>query len=120
MVHRMAAGYSIRCVRWSLRWERNTYHTWVTFLQHSMRKAAFGTAFNPSGAGRRDRLRFSTCLLKCSEIAVVYLGLNDKNQAMAWLEKAYAEGFNPGVLIRPCFDAIRSDPGSKTCSAAWD
>jgi len=54
------------------------------------------------------------------EIAVVYLGLNDKNQAMAWLEKAYAEGFNPGVLIRPCFDPIRSDPGSKTCSAAWD
>ena len=33
-----------------------------------------------------------------------------KDQAMAWLEKAYAERFNPGVLTRPAFDSLRSDP----------
>jgi TolB-like protein/DNA-binding winged helix-turn-helix (wHTH) protein/Tfp pilus assembly protein PilF len=44
------------------------------------------------------------------EIALVYLGLEDKDQAMAWLEKAYAERFNPGVLLRPAFDPLRADP----------
>jgi len=44
------------------------------------------------------------------EIALVYLGLEDRNQAMAWLEKAYAERFNPGVLLRPAFDPLRADP----------
>jgi tetratricopeptide (TPR) repeat protein len=44
------------------------------------------------------------------EIAMVYVGLDEKDQAMAWLEKAYAERLNPGVLIRPCFDPLRSDP----------
>jgi hypothetical protein len=29
---------------------------------------------------------------------------------MAWLEKAYAGRFNPGVLIRPVFDSLRPDP----------
>src|SRR5580692_7805988 len=43
------------------------------------------------------------------EIALVYVGLQDKDQAMAWLEKAYEERFNPGVLMRPCFDSLRSD-----------
>jgi TolB-like protein/DNA-binding winged helix-turn-helix (wHTH) protein/Flp pilus assembly protein TadD len=44
------------------------------------------------------------------EIALVYIGLNEKDQAMRWLEKAYAERFNPGVLLRPAFDPLRSDP----------
>jgi TolB-like protein/DNA-binding winged helix-turn-helix (wHTH) protein/Flp pilus assembly protein TadD len=44
------------------------------------------------------------------EIALVYVGLDDKDQAMAWLEKGYAERFNPGVLMRPAFDPLRSDP----------
>ena len=44
-----------------------------------------------------------------AEIALIYVGLNDKDQAMAWLEKAYAERFNPAVLMRPCFDPLRSD-----------
>jgi TolB-like protein/DNA-binding winged helix-turn-helix (wHTH) protein/tetratricopeptide (TPR) repeat protein len=44
------------------------------------------------------------------EIALVYLGLDEKDQAMAWLEKAYAERFNPSVLLRPAFDSMRSDP----------
>ena len=44
------------------------------------------------------------------EIALVYVGLDEKDQAMAWLEKAYVERFNPGVLLRPAFDPLRSDP----------
>jgi tetratricopeptide (TPR) repeat protein len=44
------------------------------------------------------------------EIAMIYVGLNDKNQAMAWLEKSYAERFSPWVLMRPCFDLLRSLP----------
>jgi TolB-like protein/DNA-binding winged helix-turn-helix (wHTH) protein/Flp pilus assembly protein TadD len=44
------------------------------------------------------------------EIALVYVGLNDKNQAMVWLEKAYQERFNPSILMRPAFDSLRSYP----------
>ncbi len=43
------------------------------------------------------------------QIAFVYVGLGDHDQAMAWLEKAYNERFNPGILLRPGFDPLRSD-----------
>ena len=42
-------------------------------------------------------------------IAVVYAGLNDKDQALAWLQTAYQERFNPSALVRPAFDVLRSD-----------
>ena len=45
-----------------------------------------------------------------SEIAVIYAALGDTDQAMNWLEKGYEERFNPGVLLRPGFDPLRSDP----------
>ena len=45
-----------------------------------------------------------------SEIAMVYASLGDKDQAMNWLEKGYEDRFNPGVLLRPAFDPLRSDP----------
>jgi TolB-like protein/tetratricopeptide (TPR) repeat protein len=48
-----------------------------------------------------------------SELAVVYTALGDKTQAMAWLEKGYEDRFNPGVLLRPAFDPLRSDPRFK-------
>jgi tetratricopeptide (TPR) repeat protein len=44
------------------------------------------------------------------EIAVIYVALGDRDQAMNWLEKGYEDRFNPGVLLRPGFDALRSDP----------
>jgi tetratricopeptide (TPR) repeat protein len=44
------------------------------------------------------------------QIALVYLGLNDKDKAMVWLEKAYAERFSPWVLMRPAFDPLLPDP----------
>jgi TolB-like protein/DNA-binding winged helix-turn-helix (wHTH) protein/Flp pilus assembly protein TadD len=43
------------------------------------------------------------------EIAIVYVALGDTDQAMNWLEKGYDERFNPGVLLRPGFDPLRSD-----------
>jgi TolB-like protein/DNA-binding winged helix-turn-helix (wHTH) protein/Flp pilus assembly protein TadD len=45
-----------------------------------------------------------------SEIAMIYLSLGDADQAMNWLEKGYAERFNPSVLLRPGFDPLRSEP----------
>ena len=45
-----------------------------------------------------------------SEIAVIYASLGDTDQAMSWLQKGYEERFNPGVLLRPGFDPLRSDP----------
>jgi TolB-like protein/DNA-binding winged helix-turn-helix (wHTH) protein/Tfp pilus assembly protein PilF len=47
---------------------------------------------------------------RASEIAAIYVSLGDTNEAMTWLEKGYTERFNPGVLIRPGFDPLRSDP----------
>jgi TolB-like protein/DNA-binding winged helix-turn-helix (wHTH) protein/Flp pilus assembly protein TadD len=44
-----------------------------------------------------------------SQIAIVYAALGDRDQAMNWLEKGYEERFNPGVLLRPGFDPLRSD-----------
>jgi len=43
-----------------------------------------------------------------SEIAMIYASLGDTDQVMNWLEKDY-EDFNPGVLLRPGFDPLRSD-----------
>jgi TolB-like protein/DNA-binding winged helix-turn-helix (wHTH) protein/Flp pilus assembly protein TadD len=43
------------------------------------------------------------------EIAMIYTALGEKDQAILWLEKGYEGRFNPGVLERPCFDALRSD-----------
>jgi TolB-like protein/DNA-binding winged helix-turn-helix (wHTH) protein/Flp pilus assembly protein TadD len=45
-----------------------------------------------------------------SEIAAIYVSFGEKDEAMNWLEKGYTERFNPGVLIRPGFDPLRSDP----------
>jgi len=45
-----------------------------------------------------------------AEVAMVYAALGDKDQAMHWLESGYEQRFNPGVLLRPGFDPLRSDP----------
>jgi len=41
---------------------------------------------------------------------MVYAALGDRDQAMAWLERGYAERVNPSVLLRPGFDPLRADP----------
>jgi len=45
-------------------------------------------------------------------IALVYAGLEDKDQAFAWLEKAHEERFNrlAYLKVEPLWDPIRSDP----------
>src|SRR4029077_6469057 len=47
---------------------------------------------------------------RATEVAMVYAALGDKEHAINWLEKGYEEGFNPGGLLRPGFDPLRSDP----------
>lgn len=44
-----------------------------------------------------------------SEIAAIYVSLGQPDEALSWLEKGYEERFNPGVLLRPGFDPLRSD-----------
>jgi tetratricopeptide (TPR) repeat protein len=46
------------------------------------------------------------------EIALVYAGLGNKDQAFAWLENSYRshdEGLT-NLMVDPCLDPLRSDP----------
>jgi hypothetical protein len=48
-----------------------------------------------------------------AELAVVELGLGHKERAIAWLEKAYEDHDDDGLLCLkedPIFDPLRSDP----------
>ncbi len=44
-------------------------------------------------------------------IAIVYCGLGEKDQALAWLEQAYQERdpHLPETNVEPAFDSLRSD-----------
>jgi TolB-like protein/Tfp pilus assembly protein PilF len=44
-----------------------------------------------------------------ANVALIYSGLGDRDQAMTWLNKAYEARFNPSILLRPAFDNLRSD-----------
>ena len=48
-----------------------------------------------------------------AHIALIYAGLGDREAALSWLNKAYDVRFNPSILLRPAFDAIRADAGFK-------
>ena len=54
--------------------------------------------------------RSSNGFFNAAEIALIYVGLADLDQAMNWLETSYKERFNPSLVMRPCFDPLRSDP----------
>lgn len=65
---------------------------------------------------RKDALKIVADLTKnpsdysnAPEVALVYVGLGDNDQALNWLEKAFSVRFNPSILLRPCFDPLRSD-----------
>lgn len=47
------------------------------------------------------------------DIALVYVGLKQDDEAMAWLEAGYRARFNPGALRRPLFERLRGDPRFK-------
>ena len=69
-------------------------------------------------SGRRDdALKILDLLTKKSvgasyapEVALIYVGIGNNEEALRWLEKAYAERFNPSILLRPGFDGLRSNP----------
>jgi TolB-like protein/DNA-binding winged helix-turn-helix (wHTH) protein/Flp pilus assembly protein TadD len=76
-------------------------------------------AYAYARSGRKDEAleilydlenRSSSGFSNAAEIALVYVGLDDLDKAMIWLEKSYTERFNPSILMRPCFDPLRSDP----------
>jgi TolB-like protein/DNA-binding winged helix-turn-helix (wHTH) protein/Tfp pilus assembly protein PilF len=79
--------------------------------------ANLARAYASSGKTRKAVLllndlkkRANSTYSNASEIAVIYAALGDNDQAMTWLVKGYEERFNPGVLLRPGFDPLRSDP----------
>ena len=44
-------------------------------------------------------------------MAIIYVGLGEKDEAFAWLEKAYEEhnASLPFLKVDPIFDSLRSD-----------
>jgi hypothetical protein len=46
-------------------------------------------------------------------VALVYVGLNDPNQAISSLNKGYEARFKAPILLRPAFDPLRPDPRFK-------
>jgi hypothetical protein len=50
-------------------------------------------------------------LISPFDIAVVYAGLGDRDQAFVWLDKAYDERARPmlGLKVNPWLDPLRSD-----------
>jgi len=44
-----------------------------------------------------------------ADIALIYMGLGDHDQAMMWLDKAFESRFKASILRRPAFDPLRSD-----------
>jgi TolB-like protein/DNA-binding winged helix-turn-helix (wHTH) protein/Tfp pilus assembly protein PilF len=44
-----------------------------------------------------------------ADIALIYVGLGDQDQAMVWLNKAYEARFKASILLRPAFNPLRSD-----------
>jgi TolB-like protein/DNA-binding winged helix-turn-helix (wHTH) protein/Tfp pilus assembly protein PilF len=72
--------------------------------------AASGRSVDAEQLLTRLKQRSTPAYSHAAEIAMVYAALGDRNDAMAWLERGYKERFNPGVLLRPGFDSLRSDP----------
>jgi Flp pilus assembly protein TadD len=43
-------------------------------------------------------------------MALICVGLGEKDKAFEWLEKAYGEHFHIAIKVHPAFDPLRSDP----------
>jgi hypothetical protein len=50
--------------------------------------------------------------MDAAPILLSYVGMGDKEQAFAWLEKAYSQHSNALTILKvdPLFDPLRSDP----------
>jgi Flp pilus assembly protein TadD len=75
-------------------------------------------AYAYAASGRREEARKMLAGLESrheqnpssdANIALVYLGLDEQDQAMIWLNKAYEARFNPSILLRPAFDPLRDN-----------
>ena len=104
--------------------QRHNYNGAIAELKKAIELSPGSTAFTANLAyayavsGRRNEAvkilnalknRSQNGFSNAPEIALVYVGLDQKDQAMAWLEKAFEERFSPWVLMRPAFDPLRSD-----------
>jgi len=103
--------------------QKRMYSEAIAELQRAIALSGSSTTFTSNLAyayavsGRRnealkilnDSTGRSNGFSDASEIALIYTGLGDNDQAMAWLDKAYSERFNPSILLRPGFDPLRSD-----------
>jgi TolB-like protein/DNA-binding winged helix-turn-helix (wHTH) protein/Flp pilus assembly protein TadD len=105
--------------------QKHMYSEGIAELQRAVALSGGNNTFKSNLAyayarsGRRDEAleilkglenRSSSGFSNAAEIALVYVGLADLDKAMIWLEKSYTERFNPSILMRPCFDPLRSDP----------
>ena len=102
--------------------QKHMYNEAIAELQKAIKLSGGSTTFTSNlayayaMAGRRQEAAEILNNMKnrtrqnASEIALMYVGLDEKNNAMAWLQKAYLERFNPSILLRPAFDPLRSDP----------
>ena len=105
--------------------QKHNYNEAVVEFRKALELSPGSTAFAANLAyayavsGMRDRAakilnglenRSPQSFSNAPEIAIIYVGLGEKDQAMVWLEKGYAERFSPWVLMRPCFNPLRSDP----------
>jgi TolB-like protein/DNA-binding winged helix-turn-helix (wHTH) protein/Flp pilus assembly protein TadD len=105
--------------------QKHMYKEAIAELQRAVELSEGSTAFTANLAhayavsGRRNEAvkilndlknRPQNAFSNAPEIALVYVGLDQKDQAMSWLEKAFEERFSPWVLMRPAFDPLRSDP----------
>lgn len=85
----------------------------------ALKQVALGYSYGRAGRreealmalGQVDELSRHT-YVPPQDLAVIYLGLGDKDQTFTWLEKAYAERFSSLIYLTadPAFDSIRSDP----------
>jgi tetratricopeptide (TPR) repeat protein len=104
--------------------QKQMYAEAITELQKATDLAGADTPFTANlgyayaVSGRRSeamklleevKTRPDRSISNASEVALIYVGLGEKDQAMTWLEKAYEEHFNPSILVRPAFDPLRSD-----------
>jgi TolB-like protein/Tfp pilus assembly protein PilF len=84
-------------------------------IELSGNNAAFNSnlAYAYAASGRRDQALKIAKELETRQghadanIALIYVGLGDNDQAMIWLDKAYQGRFNPSILLRPAFDPLR-------------
>jgi TolB-like protein/class 3 adenylate cyclase/Tfp pilus assembly protein PilF/predicted Ser/Thr protein kinase len=82
----------------------------LSLLAHS--HALFGQREEANKLLRRFRAPSWRRYVSPSHLALVYLGLNDKDQVFTWLEKAYEERSNYLIYlnVEPLVDSLRDDP----------